>query len=402
MRLQTATQQRATPTSTLDVITVIPSVSRRAGGPFLSARRLSQSVAATERARVRVFGVEDEFSQADAPAWSPLEVRAFRAARPRFLVRSPDLRRALLASSADIVHVHSLWLYTSIAALAWRKRQRGALVISPRGMLDPWALKNSAWKKEIALRAFERAHLEHADCLHALCESEAESIRSFGLKNPICVIPNGVDLPNTATDVDPPWTQAISGKRKVLLFLGRLHAKKGLAELLEAWRILERSVPESREWVLGIIGWDDGDGARLKATNQSDSVLWLGPAYGAVKQAALAAADAFVLPSHSEGLPMAVLEAWAHGLPTLITDGCNLPEAFSRRASIRITTNAVELVQTLANVITMPAADLRAYGERGLALARESFTWEQIGRQMGEVYRWLKQGGLVPACVRVD
>jgi len=157
-------------------------------------------------------------------------------------------------------------------------------------------------------------------------DQERRHIRDYGLRNPVCVIPNGVDLPEDhQAPVLPPWSDRIPADAKVLLYLGRLHPKKGLPNLLQAWSMARRAVlAQARDWHLGIAGWDQGGHeadlrAQVSAAGLSKCVHFLGPQFGAGRAAAYRNAQAFILPSFSEGLPMAVLEAWAHSLPVLMT-----------------------------------------------------------------------------------
>src|SRR5712671_3870245 len=179
----------------MNTASVIASLSRNAGGLFESVRRLHQSLAEIPEMRVHVLGLRDEFTDADMAAWSPLKVEAFSVRGPRQFGYAPGLKQTLLEQGGDIIHTHGLWMYQSVATRDWHRKTGRPYLISPHGMLDPWAVKNSAWKKKLALLFYEREHLENAACLRALCEAEAGAMRAFGLKNPICIIPNGIDVP---------------------------------------------------------------------------------------------------------------------------------------------------------------------------------------------------------------
>jgi poly(glycerol-phosphate) alpha-glucosyltransferase len=214
------------------------------------------------------------------------------------------------------------------------------------------------------------------------------------------------------------------GGRKTLLFLGRLHPKKGLTGVLEAWAALGSRAVEG--WRLEIAGWDQGGHeAELKrlasdlgigwadvrgregedGTGSADgaaSVFFSGPAFGEAKDGLLRRADAFILPSFSEGLPMSVLEAWAYRLPVLMTDYCNLPEGFAAGAARRIGTDADSIGAGLRALFTETGDGLREMGGKGRALVESRFTWRQVAEQMGEVYRWVLGNGLRPSCVEVQ
>ena len=413
----------------LHIIVLTPPVSRRTGGFFTSVRRLAQSVAALPPATVQVLSLRDEFTDADLSHWEPLPVRTFPVIGPAKFAYSSALKPALLASGADLAHVHGLWLYPSMAVSAWHRQTRRPYMISPRGMLDSWALANSRWKKRIAGWLFEDAHLQQAACLHALCASEARSMRAHGLRNPIAVIPNGIDLP-VGADGNPganvpaaPWQGHIEAGRKVLLFLGRIHPKKGLLNLLRAWASRSGSIASTRQsdWVLAIAGWgQDGHEAALKqlatelalpwvdirdparGDHEPVSVLFLGPQFGEEKAACYTHCDAFILPSFSEGLPMVVLEAWAYGKPVLMTPECNLPEGFAANAAFNISTDVPGLARGLADFLSSPAATLSGLGSNGRCLVTAKFTWNAIAAETKAVYEALLGGGPMPACVETS
>jgi len=271
-------------------------------------------------------------------------------------------------------------------------------------MLDPWALAQSRWKKRIAGAFYEDRHLKGAACLHALTMAEARSIRAYGLRNPVCVIPNGVHIPAKPAPPHPPWEQAVAPENRVLLYLGRLHSKKGLTALLLAWSQF-RLQAAARPWRLVIAGTDEGGHCdwlrRLsRVLGTEATVVFAGPQYGAAKAASLARASAFVLPSQSEGLPMAVLEAWAGGVPMLMTPQCNLPEGFEAGAAIPIAApGPIEIRNALEHLFWTPQERLRAMGIRGRELARQNFSWDSVAREMVSVYEWVLGRGDKPASV---
>lgn len=395
----------ATVRQNLSLAIVTGSVSRLAGGLYNSVRRsaLSLHKAHTD---ISVMGYTDEYAVQDIGSWSPIVPLAARHYGGSSIRYAPAISRALRQARFDVVHQHGIWHTTSAQVSAWRQRTGGKVMISPRGMLDPWALRNSRWKKKTVEILFERSNLRGASCIHALSRSEAEAIRSYGLANPIAIIPNGIDLPDCPTgDVLLPKCRP-AAERRVLLFLGRLHPKKGIEELIEAWSILRSDAPSvAASWRVVIAGWDDGGHEpRLRelVTKKGlhNDILFLGPLYGEAKDAVLRQADSFILPSHSEGLPMSVLEAWAYRLPVFITDACNLPEAFAEAAAIRIETEPAAIAARLSENLMRP--DLADYGTSGRHLVEERFDWDEIARRHIQVYRWMLDGGKPPPCVEVE
>jgi glycosyltransferase involved in cell wall biosynthesis len=388
---------------------LVGSVSREAGGLFQSVRGLAKAVASAN-ATASVFGISDEKSAVDSLEWQPLSVHAFR---PRFRAwgYSNQLLPALLKADLDILSTHGLWKYCSVASHQWHRRSGRPYIVHPHGMLERWALQNAKWKKQIAALLYENTHLRDAVCLRALCEAEAQSIRVYGMRNPICIIPNGVDLPDlaesSALEVGSLPFQKFAQGRKVLLYLGRLHPKKNVANLVRAWKQTLESHPLSPEnWVLAIAGWDQGGYEReLKKLSSDDglpaSVSFLGRLFGQEKEAAYRVCDAFILPSLSEGLPMTVLEAWAHAKPVLMTPECNLPEGFAAGAALQIGTSPEEIAAGLKQLAEMSDDDRRAMGARGRTLVATKFSWPRIGEQMQSVFEWVLGGGPTPQSVRL-
>jgi glycosyltransferase involved in cell wall biosynthesis len=166
-------------------------------------------------------------------------------------------------------------------------------------------------------------------------------------------------------------------------------------------------LPGAEEWQLVIAGWEQG-GHQAELENQAremavaDSVHFVGPQFDLAKAASFQRADAFVLPSFSEGLPMAVLEAWSYARPVLMTPQCNLPEGFAAGAAMRIEPQVASVVSGLGALFRMPDHERIAMGQRGRDLVARQFTWSRIGAEMANVYRWVLGQGPQPDCVRTD
>jgi glycosyltransferase involved in cell wall biosynthesis len=385
-----------------------PYISRRAGGLMDSVRSLSRFLENEHNIHVDVVSVEDQFSTEDRAQWEDLSVHLVAPKYASFRY-APELSRQLASLTPDLVHTHGIWTYLSIATVRWSKSNGRVpsrpYVVSTHGMLDPWALHNSRWKKIIAAFVFERHHLENAACIHAFNQAEAAAIRAFGLRNPICVIPNGVEVhASNVADRTPPWAADLAGGRKVLLYLGRLHPKKGLSILLHGWR---EAFKRERGWVLVIAGWDQGGHRReleqlARELKITDSVKFAGPLFGEERESAYQNANAFVLPSLSEGQPLVVLEAWSHARPVLMTPECKLPEGFEKRAAIRMNTTVEGTAEGLGKLFALNEPALQEMGRRGRDLVMANFSWPQIASQMFAVYNWLLGRSAAPACVLFD
>jgi poly(glycerol-phosphate) alpha-glucosyltransferase len=379
--------------SSMKVGFLVSSVSRQAGGLFQSVRGLAKAVASTQ-ADVRVFGIRDQQSAVDLQEWHPVSVGIFPP-QLRALGYSSQLVEAMLDANVDVLSVHGLWKYCSIASRRWHTRTGRPYVVHPHGMLEPWALRNARAKKRIAAALYENKHLRGAACLRALSQAEAQSIRNYGLHNPIFVVPNGVDLPELRDS-----NEDSSQNGKTLLYLGRLHPKKNISNLILAWKTISRS-SDAHGWILAIAGWDQGGYEKeLKQLALGSSVVFLGSQFGVDKTQCYRRCDAFILPSLSEGLPMSVLEAWSYAKPVLMTAECNLPEGFDSNAALRIGTTPAQIATGLEQLFAMSADARTAIGARGRTLVATKFSWPQIGQQMRAVYDWTR-GGEMPNTVRL-
>ena len=385
-------------------IVLSPSLSRKAAGIYEVERMLARFLNEFSSVEVEVFGLQDSHTQSDRKAWGALEPKAFTTVGPSAYGYAPGLIEALDNSNADLLHLHALWMYTSFAALKWAQRENKPYVISPHGMLRPRAYRRSRWKKKIVQFLYEDMLLEGASCIHALTPEEKESIRDFGLDNPICTIPSGVSLPPPAGNERPIWRETIDRGDHVLLYLGRLHRIKGLGRLLDAWSdVYGESC--SQDWHLVFVGWDDGDEDALREKVRNENVKarthFLGPRFGMEKATAFQHADAFVLPSESEGLPMSVLEAWAYRLPVLMTAECNLAEGFRESAALRIRPKREDIRDGLRELFDLPRAQRQEMGARGQSIVKKKYSWESLSEDMKDVYSWVVGEKQQPNCVHL-
>lgn len=358
------------------------SLSRKGGGIFTVINELYNSKIFKKtvfKNNLIFWGYKDEYSEIDTKELNGIS-RTFKKTN-KFLF-SLKFKRELRADIAEnsIVHLHSLWMYPSVLLLNLNKTKK---IISTHGMLDSWALNNSKIKKSIALFLFERKNLNSADCIHALCQQEYYDIRKIAPKVPIAIIPNGINLP---IELSP------NPKRnKTVLFLGRLHPKKGLENLIDAWFQLNNN-----EWKLIIVGPDENDykekiKQKIKLLNLEGSISLLDSKYGMEKDTLFRTVSAFILPSFSEGLPMVILEAWSYKVPVIMTKECNLEIGFEKNAAIEINTSIESIKLGIEKVINSTEDQLVAIGQAGYDLVKKNYTWDEVGIKMNLVYKWINK-----------
>lgn len=307
----------------------------------------------------------------------------------------------------DVVHQHGIWTACSHASNTLRQVHRLPIVVAPHGSLQKWALKRSPWKKRLALLAYEQENLHRAACLHATAEAEVADFRDYGLQNPIAVVPNGVSETwlESCGDGDRFRQQhAIPPDRRLLLFLSRITPKKGLPLLLEAVDCVRDAFSG---WLLVIAGMDEfGHLQEVEALvaklNLQDSVRFVEPLYDQTKRDAFAAADAFVLPSYSEGAPMVVLDCLATAVPVITTQGTPWQSLLVWECGWWVEVSRDGIAQALQSMLSLSRDQLYAMGQRGLELVRSQYLWRTEGQKTLDLYEWLLGRQAKPDFVIID
>lgn len=373
-------------------------VDHRFGGLTTSLPPFCEALEATGRYRsdLAAFCAPDEvYSGSATPQIFPL-------GRLRWAVDT-TLRKRLegLIRKSDAVQIHGIWQEHCSAAVDLAQASGRPYLIAAHGMLEPWALKSKGWKKQLYWQLVERRRLQGALCLRALTAAEAEQYRALGLRVPVAVIPNGVTVPAVVTP--EPFFQRYPELRgrKIVLFLGRLHAKKGIHMLCQSWAKVCREFPDSHLVVAG----PDFDGiqsvleGQLHRDGAASRVTFSGMLRGDEKWGALSAADAFVLPSYSEGFSVAVLEALGVGLPVIVSKSCYFPEVQKYRCGWIVDPQPGPLEVALRECLSVSTTEKEAMGFRARRLIAERFSWPTIGENTAAVLDWMLGGGPPPECV---
>jgi glycosyltransferase involved in cell wall biosynthesis len=394
---------------------VIPSLSALSGGPARSVPLACSALSAHAEIEISTLQSAD---QVTVPINVP--VHAFPGTFcPLPLAASSALRAYLFSADYDILHAHGLWQFPTHYAVAACRRRNKPLVITPRGMLEPGALQFSRWKKHVSGWLWQNRDLHRATCIHVTSQMEADNCRRYGLTNPVALVPNGIDVSEyPLKSADP---SGRSQKRK-LLFLSRIHPKKGLVYLLEAWAQLPRF---HEEWQLVIAGNDDGGhevelkrlasrlgldwseepstrpaGSDLEREASAPSVLhFAGPLFGERKAEAYHDADLFVLPTLSENFGMVVPEALACGIPVITTRGAPWRELRETDSGWWIDVGTAPLKRCLEEALVRPSEELLQMGCRGRQLVLARYSIASVAQEMMSVYKWCLSRQDPPACL---
>ncbi len=286
------------------------------------------------------------------------------------------------------IHIHGLWEASTALTCRMAREAGKPYVLSAHGMLEPWALANKRWRKRIYAALIEKRNVARAARLHALTAAEADQYRTFGAHGPVEIIPNAIQVPS---EINPELFlrryPELRGKR-IILFLSRLHSKKGLDLLMEAWTHVGPAYPEA----CLVLAGPDSEGVQARLTQVvvekrlDTQVMFTGMLEGAMKWSALQAAECFVLPSYSEGLSMALLEAMGMGLPVLATHACNMPEITKVGAGWEIEPSAELLRGTLHAVLARQPEENWAMGQNGAQLVRERYGFTKVAAQTAAMY----------------
>lgn len=361
------------------------SASRLGGGVFEAVAAQAALLLRLDAVPV-VIALDDAFCADDAARFAGAELHYAAVRGPRFFGYAPQLGRLLDAARLDLLHLHGIWMYPSAAAAGWAARSGKPYLISPHGMLDPWITSRGRWKKALARTGYERRSWRQASAFHALTERESADIAGETGRSGSIVIAN----PGPEPDLAP------KGERAPLLtYLGRIHPKKNIAALIAAWKQCEASAALPSGARLTIAGWgEEAHVAELKHQlhDAPDSISFDGPVFGPAKAQLLQSSRFLALPSLSEGLPMAILEAWAAGTPVLMSDNCNLPEGFANGAAIDCGTEPAAIAQAICDAFALDGDKWRGMSEAALALAAGPFSEAAIAARWEAAYASLMNG----------
>jgi len=383
----------------MKILHVIPSLSPRRGGPSFTLRAMARALAEAGL-EIHIAATDDDGpdGRLRVPLGQPLVEDGVTSwyfpRQTRFYTASWPLTQWLARHTGeyDLVHIHALFSYASMPAAFYAVRYNVPYLVRPLGTLNRYGMhQRRPWLKQLSFQLIERRIIEHATLIHYTSEQERKEAAELGVDHPSVVIPNPVELP-TAAQIQRkgrfrqqhPWL----AERTLLLFLSRLDPKKGLDLLLPAFAQLKSTHPDVALVIAG-----EGKAAfvtdlqkQARQLGIAADIVWTGFVAGGMKQAVLADADIFVLPSYSENFGNVVIEAMAHGLPVVISDQVGIYQEIVHHGSglaTRCNRDDVSLAlhQLVAN------HELRQHmGTRGVSLASTRFSLQATTAQLIDLY----------------
>ena len=359
------------------VAMVTASASRRGGGVFeavVAQCALTRDIGFTSA----VFAIADDDASSDRARFGDVPVSLAPRRGPHALHFAPGLTTAIVAARPAVVHLHGIWgLYARSAAVAAR-RLGVPLVLSPHGMMAPWQLRQARIKRALATALYERVVWHAAAVIHALTEHEAADVAAL--------------IPGSKTEIIPNAVAAGADERFVApdheyVYLGRIHAVKNVAALINGWRAAQACATGRAR--LTIAGW--GNAADVVAMERligdgRGNVSFVGPVFGPTKAELLARARFLILPSLDEALPVAMLEAWAAGVPTLMSTRCNLNIGFEAGAAIDCGTTVGSVAAALDTALALPDSTWLEMSHAARTLVADRFAPDVVGSAWAALY----------------
>lgn len=360
----------------MKVIHYIPSLDRSSGGTTAYMQLLTKELTRLVELYVVSHASENPVVIDNCTVYFQNEFRNFMGMKRQWRILLTQLQ-------PDVVHVNCCWMPACAFIQKWAQALGYKVVLTPHGMLEPWIMARHYWTRKLpALWFYQKAAVMKADVLHATAESEKENLLKLGYNNRIKIIANGIDVENI--EMKSSWK-----RNKEILFLSRVHVKKGINFLLEAVAQLREQV---EGYVIRIAG--EGDAIYIDELKQlterlgiSKLVFFEGGVYGNRKWELFRQADLFILPTHSENFGIVVAEALASGTPAVTTMGTPWSELESRRCGWWTKVGTEATVQALRNFLSLTENELEKMGRNGRKLVEEKYSARKVAEEFVEMYK---------------
>jgi glycosyltransferase involved in cell wall biosynthesis len=305
------------------------------------------------------------------------------------------LHHLVKSKGIELIHDNCIWLPTHLDVTREARRTSLPIVVSIHGMLKPWALNHNRLRKQIMWHLYQERTLAQVDLLHATATNEANDLRQLNLKQPIAVIPNAVDVPPQVRD----YAKAPERSTRTILFMGRIHAVKGLLNLIKALG----QIPMDG-WEVLIVGPDEGGHLQevqmaVQANHLQQKVKFVGMVNDLDKWQYYQKSDLFVLPSFSENFSIVVAEALACGVPVITTTGTPWQELLTTKSGWWVEPKVDALAAALQEAMGLTDETRQQMGQNGRQLVQQNYSWEIVGEKMVAVYEWLLGQRDIPDCV---
>ncbi|MCC5637241.1 glycosyltransferase [Nostoc sp. CHAB 5844] len=384
----------------MKILHVIPSVASVRGGPSQAVQEIVKELGNFNVDAEIVTTNDNGVDLLDVPLCQLIEYKEVPVQFfPRFSPQIHSIREFAFSSKFttwlwqnvskyDLLHIHAIFSYTSTAAMAIARLKGVPYIVRPLGQLCEWSLQQSARKKQIYLDLIERANLQHSQAIHFTSELEQQETNRLNLGVPGFVLPHGLLIPPAIPNVRISLRQHLNLPldQPIILFLSRLHPKKGLEYLIPALGKLNH-----HRFTFVVVGsgsseYKDELESLVDSAGIGDRTHFAGFLEGESKNLFLQGSDLFVLTSHSENFGVAVLEALAAGLPVIVTPGVALASVVEQHKLGYVTPqNVLEIANAIDDCLNYPLL-AKQMGDRARQFILDKYTWEKITCQMIQIY----------------
>lgn len=371
----------------MKILTFITSISLSAGGPSRSVPMMAKGLA-NNGVDITLMTVKSEDMNIHAIENSNVKLKILEK---KYDIK--EVEKFIITEKFDIIQVQSIWdpRYHKIKIIA--DRHKIPFISTPRGMLEPWSLEQKKWKKKLALLLYQFKDLQTSACIFTTAELEAKHIRELGIKAPISIIPNGIEIESYQCRT------SIKDVKKQVLFLSRIHEKKGIELLLDAWKSISNI---NQEWELVISGnGDENYIASLKEKiinlNIQNNTRIIPPTFGKAKYLLYCESSVFILPSYSENFGMVIAEAMSCGVPVITTNntpwkvingGCKYNMDYQQMGWC-IDLNKENIIATLKEAISMDKNTLYEMGQLSSRFIKENYDYKSVAKKVKTLYEWI-------------
>lgn len=363
----------------MKIIHYIPSIDRIAGGTSTYMQVLGKELGKLAEVHIITHASENPLTINNCEihnvsVYNPINGRFKNEVGKLFDIIKPDL-----------VHVNCCWMPACAFVQQMAQKRNIKVVLTPHGMLEPWIIKRHYWTRKLpALLLYQKAAIQNADCLQATAESEKENLLKLGYNSNIKIVKLGIDAESIIMKTS--WK-----KNKQLLFLSRVHVKKGINYLIKAVDDLKKELQGYKILVAG-----EGDADYVAILKQQiadkglqDIIQLIGGVYGDKKWELFQKSDFFVLPTHSENFGLAIAESLASGTPVITTVGTPWNDLNSSNSGAWIEIGTQPLVDTLRRFLSLSDEELEAMGKNGRKLIENKYSAKVMAEEMMGVYKGL-------------
>ncbi len=329
-----------------------------------------------------------------------MNIHALEGTTAKLKVLSPSFSRKEIAKylaeeKFELIQIQSMWEWPYHKVMAEARKQCIPYIITPRGMLEPWSLSQKKWKKKLAWWLYQRNDVQKSACVFTTAKMEADHVGELGITTCKAIIPNGIETDGY------PCKSSVGHVKKQVLFLSRIHVKKGIELLFEAWK---RIHTDYQDWQLLVIGNGETEYIhslenRVESLGLKDSIKILPPVFGEAKIKVYQESALFCLPSFSENFGMVIAEAMSCGTPVITTTNCPWEILNETNTGWCIDLSVDNLEHALREAMWMDANALYDMGQKASKLIFDNFDYRSITRKTLRLYEWLLNGGEKPEFV---